>query len=212
MKTIIIDFETSGFNPYHDDLIEIGAKVMGSSDPADTFSSLVRPKSEKQLSPRITEVTGITNRELRRFCRSKGWTEGCWFDGCADFYFWIIDVLNGDTEVAIVAHNGTTFDFIFLQQMVRNLQEGGCDIATFDGLTIHYIDTCLLSRRILKNLFCHKQGVLCDRFGIIFDVAHRALADVEALEGVYGCLLQQLSRHNYGTSAEEVVDYISLKV
>jgi len=157
-------------------------------------------------------VTGITNRELRRFCRSKGWTEGCWFDGCADFYFWILDVLDGDTEVAIVAHNGTTFDFIFLQQMVRNLQSGGCDISDFENLTIHYIDTCLLSRRILKNINCYKQGVLCDRFGIKFKVAHRALADVEALEGVYGCLLQQLSRHNYGTEPEEVVDYISLKV
>jgi len=212
MKTIVFDYETSGFNPYHDDIIEIGAKVMGSSDPSKTFSSLIRPKSELPISARITEVTGISNRELRRFCRSKGWTEGCWFDGCADFYFWIMEVLEGDTEVAFVAHNGTTFDFIFLRQMVRNLQEGGCNISGFEDLTIHYIDTCLLSRRILKNLYCHKQGVLCDRFGIRVLVAHRALADVEGLEKVYECLLDQLARNNYGTTVEEVVDYISLKL
>ena len=28
-KTIILDFETSGLNPYHEDIIEIGAKVLG---------------------------------------------------------------------------------------------------------------------------------------------------------------------------------------
>jgi len=209
MKTIILDFETSGFNPYHDDIIEIGASVMGTSN---SFSSLIRPKSEQTISQRITDVTGITNRDIRRICRERGWTHGGWFDGCAEFYFWLLDVFEGDTEVSIVAHNGTTFDFIFLEQMVTNLREGGCDTSGFDNIHIHYIDTCLLSRRLLKNLHCHKQGVLCSRFNVLVTVAHRAMADVDALEQVYGHLLDQLSRNNYGTSPEEVSDYIRLKI
>ena len=58
MKTIILDFETSGLNPYHCDIIEIGAKIV---ETGDTFSSLIRPKSENPISQKITEITGITN-------------------------------------------------------------------------------------------------------------------------------------------------------
>ena len=28
MSVAFLDFETSGFNPYHDDIIEIGAKIL----------------------------------------------------------------------------------------------------------------------------------------------------------------------------------------
>ena len=31
-EIIILDFETSGLNPYHHDIIEIGAKVLGSDN------------------------------------------------------------------------------------------------------------------------------------------------------------------------------------
>ena len=40
MSVIALDFETSGLNPYHDDIIEIGAKVMGEDK---TFKTLVKP-------------------------------------------------------------------------------------------------------------------------------------------------------------------------
>ena len=41
MTTIILDFETSGLNPYHDDIIEIGAKVLNTDK---SFQCLVKPK------------------------------------------------------------------------------------------------------------------------------------------------------------------------
>ena len=56
MSTIILDFETSGLNPYHDDIIEIGAKVLNKDA---SFQCLVKPKSNKLISEKITEITGI---------------------------------------------------------------------------------------------------------------------------------------------------------
>ena len=38
MATVIYDFETSGLNPFHDDIIEIGAKLI--VPETDTDSSL----------------------------------------------------------------------------------------------------------------------------------------------------------------------------
>ena len=62
MVVIIFDLETSGLNPYHDDIIEIGAKVFQEDN---SFQMLLKPKSGRPISKKITEITGITNRDLR---------------------------------------------------------------------------------------------------------------------------------------------------
>ena len=61
MKTVILDFETSGLNPYHDDVIEIAMKVLGSEEQ---FTCLLKPKSNECISQTITTLTGITNNML----------------------------------------------------------------------------------------------------------------------------------------------------
>jgi len=206
MYTIVLDFETSGLNPYHSDVIEIGAKII---ETGQTFSSLIRPKSEQMINDKITEITGITNRELRSFCRSKGWTTGCWYDGFAEFYFWLIEnVGTVASEVSIVSHNGTTFDFIILKQIMKLLREGGCDTSAWDCKQIYYIDTLLLSKRLLINQSRFNQVTLCMNFGINVTNAHRALADVESLEKLYQQLVQYLKDN--GTHPQLIVDYINL--
>ena len=54
MVTVIFDLETSGLNPYHDDIIEIGAKVLNTDN---SFQCLVKPKSNRPISKKITEIT-----------------------------------------------------------------------------------------------------------------------------------------------------------
>ena len=56
---VILDFETSGLNPYHDDIIEIAMKVM---DSDNQFTTLVKPKSNECISDEISSLTGITNK------------------------------------------------------------------------------------------------------------------------------------------------------
>ncbi len=206
MNTLVLDFETSGLNPYHSDVIEIGAKIM---ETGETFSSLIRPRSEMPISDKISEITGITNREIRRYCRERGWIKGCWYDGFAEFYGWLLEHTGED--VAIVSHNGITFDFIILKQIIKHLREGGCDTSVWEHKQVYYIDSLLFARRLLLNQQSFKQITLCKRFGIQVIISHRALADVEALEQLYQTLLYLHEKRGGRSDPQGVLDYINLK-
>ena len=182
MVTIIIDFETSGLNPYHDDIIEIGAKVLNKEE---SFQCLVKPKSNRLISKKITEITGITNRTLRN--------DGLhWRNAYTEFYNWLLSNLVLDDKNAIVAHNGTTFDFIFLKKLMNDLMEFE-NILKFEKCKIYYIDTLLLSRKILPKRTYYSQPSLCKSFNIEIIDAHRALGDVLCLEQIYLYLCKKIN-------------------
>ena len=63
MTTLIFDFETSGLNPYHDDVTEIGCKCLETND---IFTCLVQPLSDRMLSDENQAITGITNKMLKK--------------------------------------------------------------------------------------------------------------------------------------------------
>jgi DNA polymerase III alpha subunit (gram-positive type) len=194
-KTIILDFETSGLNPYHEDIIEIGAKVLGEDK---SFQCLVRPKSGKLISQKITDITGITNRTIR--------AEGkLWKNAYIEFYNWLIENLNENGKNAIVSHNGTTFDFIFLKRLLHDLHEVSENIDKFKEIEIYYIDTLLLSRKIFNNRTYYNQGSLCKTFNIEIIDAHRALGDVLCLEMLYLRLCQKGNLNNI----DEVYKYLN---
>ena len=67
---IVLDFETSGLNPYHDDIIEVAMKNI---DTDDEYVSLLKPKSNECISDNITRLTGITNKMLVK--EGKHWKE-----------------------------------------------------------------------------------------------------------------------------------------
>jgi len=202
MNTIILDFETSGLNPYHDDIIEIGAKVMGSDN---YYATLVKPKSNQYISKKITEITGITNRTLRNEGKE-------WVTAYSDFYNWLLDQLKKDHENIIVSHNGTTFDFLFLKRMILDLKQKGDNVSGIDQYTIIYVDTLLMSRRLLPNRSYYNQGSLCKTFNIPIDVSHRAMGDVMCLEQLYEKLINVLKR-DYNTITGKIVeDFINLKI
>lgn len=57
-----IDVETTGINPYHDRVIEIGALRVSNGKIVKTLSSLVNPK--RHLNTFISNLTGIRDRDL----------------------------------------------------------------------------------------------------------------------------------------------------
>jgi len=107
----------------------------------------------------------------------------------------------------VVSHNGTTFDFIILRRILKELREGGCDTSVWEQKDIFYLDTLLFSRRLLLNQDYFKQTTLCKRFGIEVIVAHRALADVESLEHLYKKLI---SLYKGNTDIDSLLRYIHL--
>ena len=186
METIILDFETSGLNPYHDDIIEIGAKL---KDKDITFSTLLKPKSGRPVSKRITEITGISNKDLRE----KGKP---WLAAYQDLFNWIVEHINTSLVNAIVSHNGTTFDFIFLKRLMKDLKENKEDTSKLDFSKLIFIDTLLLSRRLIPGRSYYSQPSLAKTFQIPNVDAHRALGDVIVLEQVYLKCVGELCRIN----------------
>ena len=92
ISTIILDFETSGLNPYHDDIIEIGAKVLNNDNK---FNILLKPKSNEMISKEIESLTGITNRMLAK--------EGFkWQTTYTQFNKWLLDIIESK-NISIVS-------------------------------------------------------------------------------------------------------------
>ena len=206
IPTIILDFETSGLNQYHDDIIEIGAKLLNSDNK---FSVLLRPKSNEMISQEITTLTGISNKMLAK--------EGLkWQTAYTQFNDWIMNIIqeSDSKQISIVSHNGESFDFIFLRRIFSELNS--LDIKTPNMKNVILVDTLLLSKRLLPQRVSYRQGSLCQTYNIIAKGSHRAFNDVIALEQLYLTLADNLnkefnSRRNVLHYPQMTHDYIHFK-
>jgi len=199
MVTIIMDFETSGLNAYHDDIIEIGAKIYSS----DTlFETLVQPKSNRPVSKKITDITGISNKLLREKGKK-------YLTACSDFYNWIIENTKDKESISIVSHNGDTFDFIFFKRILIDLKESGTNTSNLPKL--YYNDTLPLCKRLYPGRTYYNQPSLAKTFQILSINAHRAINDVLVLEQIYTYVLSDLSKHfDPLNNPNTIRDYIDL--
>ena len=207
IKKIILDFETSGLNMYHDDIIEIAMKEMGTDNE---FTCLVHPKSNELISSRITQITGITNKML--FLEGLPWEEA--YCQASD---WLQEITNGE-KICIVSHNGEVFDFISLRRMLRDvkqLQERKRKIINPDKII--FIDTLLLAKRLISGRDYYNQNSLCKTLDIELVGCHRAMNDVLALEKLFNELIQKLNaelnkRQNVYEHPQMIHDYLTMKI
>lgn len=204
MVVIIFDLETSGLNPYHDDIIEIGAKILQEDC---SFQTLVKPKSGRPISKKITAITGITNRDLRAQGRT-------WENAYSEFYNWFFENTKNKENITIVSHNGDTFDFVFLKRMLLDLSKF-IDKINIDINKINFIDTLPLSKRLYPNRTYYNQPSLAKTFSIIIDNAHRAMGDVIVLEQLYLKLLNDFeinTKINGLDNPQKIREFIDLKI
>ena len=192
-RVIIIDLETTGFSPTKDRVIQLAAMVMpsihghdggraartGTTNTnmavQDYFNAFVRPRGAS-ISPAVQDLTGIS----QAFVEAEGVSFG---DAWADFITWLQDV-PGDGPVVLLAHNGKSFDFNFLQaELDRSGKEGLCT----------YVDCLVDTLHVVRDPSLWEGGPLTkpDAFGLAVLYkhvtttlpanSHNALFDVMAL-------------------------------
>ena len=184
-RIIFYDLETTGFNPYTDSIIEIGA--IDNLD--DSFSELI--KYSKKLDDKIVKITGITDKILEQ----KGkYTKNVFqkFVNYIDKYSYYFN-----TNIYLISHNNDGFDKLFLKYQFQkykvNLPKN-----------IVFLDTLRISQLTLDNLKYHNMNSLCKYFNIINKNAHRALSDAESLKLIFNPLAI-LFKQKYGSKDIEVI-------
>mgnify|MGYP001161468001 CR=1 FL=1 len=190
MATLIYDFETSGLNPYHEDITEIGCRCL---ETDEVFTCLVQPLSNRMLSDKVQKLTGITNKMLKK--------EGLQpIDAYKNFFEYLHKIYIMNQDITMVAHNGVGFDDIFLKRVHRYLQ-GECDSKYDDMMdSIKFVDSLNVSRLLHPERYSHSMKAMCMLYNITNESAHRAMGDVDALTILWGHLINKIKHKNIETS------------
>ncbi len=150
---VVFDLETTGLDPFYDEIIEIGAIKIVDSHIVDEFSTFVKPMNE--IPTFITNLTGITNEMVK--------DSPMIYEVLPQFMKFI------DNNI-LVGHN-IHFDINFLyDNLIKSNQE---------PLKNDYVDTLRLSRFLLTNLHHHRLTDLTDYYNINNNGRHRSIRDSE---------------------------------
>ena len=153
-----VDLETTGLDPYDCRIIEISAVKFEKGVETGVFSTLV--KSVKHVPEAAYRINGIKDDDLIRY----GIKETDALDQFADFIG--EEARNG--SVCLAAHNAP-FDMRFIEHTYRRV---GCKYK----MSLHYFDTCELSRKLL-DLENNQLHTVSDALGCVPLDAHRAEND-----------------------------------
>ena len=102
MDVFFIDFETTGLNPYHDEIIEFAIKQ---KDTENFISNVVRPNKTKVIPLKITEITNITNDMVFSNLSITS------MNACELIFTFLKENYSGEGFIYLIAHNGIPFDF-----------------------------------------------------------------------------------------------------
>jgi DNA polymerase III epsilon subunit family exonuclease len=165
-RIIFWDFETTGLNPYHDQIIEIAAE----DNYGRRFEYLVQLEHGKFLSSKVKEITGITEHMLE---------DQPLLTVVLDEF---LDFIRGADYM--VGHNSIRFDCLFLKAAIARYNKN------FDLNTIRQLDTMLVYQYYYSGINSFALGSLCKYFNIKHNNAHRALGDVLATKALLERALQ----------------------
>ncbi|WP_416756270.1 exonuclease domain-containing protein [Mycoplasma aquilae ATCC BAA-1896] len=167
---VVLDIETTGLQPYNDEITEIAAIKVKNGKIVEQFSKLV--KIQGVIPPFIVKKTHITNEMLRN--------EDPIEIVLAQFLEFIEDL-------PLIGHNIKSFDYRFLNYFSNSRLNW--------NISNEIIDTLLLARTKL-SLAHNTLGDLCNYYAIEYSAEknHRALADVICTDKVYKKLCNEKSK------------------
>lgn len=156
---IVVDLETTGLNPVHDEIIEISALKYVENRLVDSFTRLVNPK--QPINWKITQITGIDDDMV---------AQAPTIDRLLPEF---LDFVGSD----ILMGYNFNFDIGFL---VNKLSKYG-----YSTLTNDFVDVMQLAKLHLHNLANYKQTTVAKHFALSTQGAHRASVDCEMCAGCY---------------------------
>lgn len=174
----MVDLETTGTDPRHDAITEIGAVRVVGGEVVEEFQTFVNP--ERDIPAFIARLTGITNHMVRDAPTAEA-------------------VLPMFIEFArtsvLVAHNAR-FDIGFLKSTALRL---GYSWPSFD-----VVDTLALARRTFgrDEVPNHRLGTLAAAVGATTVPNHRALSDARATVDILHAAIERLA----GEGAKHLCD------
>ena len=169
LKVVVFDIETTGFFPQKgDEIISIGAiKVCGEEIQEDQqFYSLIR--YEKELSPEIMNLTGITNDQLKV---------------APSISEVLIQFFEFVENATLVAHHAN-HEKSFLQSVNRKIFR-----VPFNQ---RIVDTSLLYRIAEPNLKIVRLEDFCDHNEIPIENRHHALGDARLTAKLWRIYIQKV--------------------
>jgi len=163
MREIVLDTETTGFDPRSGDrMVEVGCIELENLTPTGrTFHTLINP--DRIIGPEVVRVHGITNEKVRDAPR---------FAEIAD------DLLGFIGEAPVIAHNAG-FDRNFV-----NFELGAAGRPLLADA--RWIDTLQLAQKRFPGM-ANSLDALCKRFkvSLVERTLHGALIDARLLASVY---------------------------
>ena len=161
----VLDLETTGLSFRTEKITEVGIMKVKNGEVIDEFSCFVNP--EKPIPQKVVEVTNITDDMVKDA-------------ETIDKVFPKILEFLGDS--VLVAHNAD-FDIGFLKY---NASQLGYE------LNNTYVDTLRLAKSLFPDFKKYKLGFIADKLGIVVEVAHRALDDVDTTVKVFNVMISML--------------------
>lgn len=178
---VSFDLETTGLSQIDDEITEFGAVKIKNGLIVDRMDSFVR--SPKPISAKISELTSITNEDIRHA------------PTIAELMPKILEFFGDDL---VIGHNGK-FDIGMLNYDLAKMGQ--------EPIKNCWIDTLPLARHLIPLMQSYRLGRVCSYYKIPYDAedAHRADYDAEVLGLAFNSMVEDMRKRGV-TNVNQIND------